>query len=57
MASLSHEVYMFLLLLACTEPVQDGVAGDFTLPNHLGEDVSLSDFEGDVILLDLSAFW
>lgn len=48
---------MFLMLLACAEPVQDGVAGDFTLPNHLGEDVSLSDFQGEVILLDLSAFW
>lgn len=48
---------MLLLLLACAEPAQDAIAGDFTLPNHLGEDVSLSDFQGDVILLDLSAFW
>lgn len=48
---------MFLLLLACAEPVQDAIEGDFTLPNHLGEDVSLSDFQGQVILLDLSAFW
>lgn len=57
MTSSRYEVPMFLLLLACTEPVQDGVAGDFTLPNHLGENVSLSDYQGDVILLDLSAFW
>ena len=49
--------FLVLFLLACAEPVQDGIAGDFTLPNHLGEEVSLSDFQGEVILLDLSAFW
>jgi hypothetical protein len=30
---------------------------DFTLPNAMSEAVSLYDFAGDVILLDLSGFF
>ncbi|MCB9763015.1 MAG: redoxin domain-containing protein [Alphaproteobacteria bacterium] len=48
-----------LLLLACTEPTMPvgSDAPDFTLPDAQGNPVSLHDFSGDVILLDLSAFW
>ncbi|MED5373933.1 MAG: hypothetical protein VX899_23145 [Myxococcota bacterium] len=47
------------LLLACAEPgdAQSAVEGDFTLPDSRGQEHSLSDYAGKVLLLDLSAFW
>ncbi len=33
-------------------PVYDTIGGEFTLPGTLGEDVSLSDFRGQVVLLN-----
>ena len=59
------------LWVACTTPPPDGppaVAGpldravvgqratDFTLPGHDGQPVTLSDHEGDVIVIDMSGF-
>lgn len=50
-----------LLLLACATkgPTLDSgeAAPDFTLLDAYGEAHSLSDYAGDVIILDLSAFW
>ena len=42
----------------CDEGTQVGdCAPDFTLPDRDGVDVSLSDFEGDLILINCSAVW
>lgn len=42
----------------CEQGIQIGdCAPDFTLPDRDGEDVSLSDHEGELILINCSAMW
>ncbi len=47
-----------VLALACAPIATDigGDAPDVTLPDHTGVDVSLHDYAGDVLLVDLSSY-
>jgi len=48
---------LFLTFTLFAQPENGMRAMDFTLPNQKGNDVSLSDYEGDLILLDFWASW